>query len=235
MSRSAFWEPRDARPPGPSTSGKSLLHADFFRFRRFGGGRTKGGAPFRPPGAAAHPSRSRLRVGEIGNFQAFQVVPKFRRGLFGICHAIPAGFGPAADDDRVEPALRGHFFTEIHGMRRYRPSDGTPAHRRGARYHLSRCKLGKAPLHAATATAEFKTALGNATLADEASDKAFAEEVAARTAVREQLESAYGRLRDLYKSRPMLAEGFFLKDNGSRRTPKKPPEGGGGGGTPPPV
>lgn len=224
-------------------------------------------------------------------------------------------------------------------MRRFRPSDGTPAHRRGARYHISRCKLGKSPLHATlaaegaavysalvtksraaedaedaateagavldaaeidventireldgvlaqldrqspelgaqsatfpegfgaviepegedqlsvlpallvrvapfkadpavapvlvkldTAAAQLKAAIKSATTAADANEAAFAEEVGARTAVREQLESAYGRLRDLYKSRPMLAEGFFLKDNGARRAPKKGPSGGGG-------
>ncbi len=224
-------------------------------------------------------------------------------------------------------------------MRRLRSSDGTPAHRRTARYHVSRCKLGTAPIHTtltaemsakaaalvtkaraaedtddtvtetgaavdaaeiaventireldgalvqvdrdnpqlgaqaatfpegfgavidpeggeqlkvlpallvrvdpfkaeptiapvlaklATATATFKTALTAAKTADEAYDAAFAEEVAARTAVREQLESAYGRLRDFYKARPALAEGFFLKDGGARSAAKKdatPPNG----------
>jgi hypothetical protein len=68
---------------------------------------------------------------------------------------------------------------------------------------------------AATAVA-FKAALDAANLADEAYDKAFAEELAARTAVREQLESAYGKLRSFYKARPALAEAFFQKDSGAR-------------------
>jgi len=41
-----------------------------------------------------------------------------------------------------------------------------------------------------------------------------------RRAIREQLESAHGRLRDLYKARPAVAEEFFLKE-GSRRPAKK--------------
>lgn len=239
-------------------------------------------------------------------------------------------------------------------MRRLRPTDGTPVHRRVARYHVSRCKLGTAPLHA-TLTAEmgarytaliakaravedaedgsvdagavldaaeiaventirdldlallqldrknpalgaqattfpggfgavidpegeaqltvlpalrvrvdpfkaeptiavvlaqldadevaFKAAIASSDAADVAYDKAFAEEVSARVAVREQIESAYGRLRDHYKARPMLAETFFAKEVGARRPAKKeapanppaPPPGGGGNGGGQPV
>lgn len=39
----------------------------------------------------------------------------------------------------------------------------------------------------------------------------FAEELEAQRQIREQLESAYGRLRDLYKSRPGMAEHLFLR------------------------
>lgn len=62
------------------------------------------------------------------------------------------------------------------------------------------------------------------TLADEAEKTAsiaFAAENGARAAVREQIESAYGQLRSLYKSRPKQAEKFFQKDTGSRRRPAK--------------
>jgi hypothetical protein len=49
----------------------------------------------------------------------------------------------------------------------------------------------------------------------------FAEELAARQAIREQFESAYGRLRDLYCcSCPALAERFFLREGPRRRTAK---------------
>jgi hypothetical protein len=59
----------------------------------------------------------------------------------------------------------------------------------------------------------------NAELKAEAKvDTAFEEEQAARRAIRVQIESAYGRMRDLYKSRPALAEPFFLNE-GSSRTP----------------
>ncbi|MDI1483467.1 hypothetical protein [Polyangium sp. y55x31] len=56
-------------------------------------------------------------------------------------------------------------------------------------------------------------------------DTLFAEELEARRAIREQFESAYGRLRDHYKARPALVEEFFLKE-GRRRTPKKGPTDG---------
>jgi hypothetical protein len=38
-----------------------------------------------------------------------------------------------------------------------------------------------------------------------------------------QLESAHGRLRNLHKSRPALAEAFFLNESGSRRVKKDVP------------
>ncbi len=72
-----------------------------------------------------------------------------------------------------------------------------------------------------TDEAAFKAAIASSDAADVAYDKAFAEEVSARVAVREQIESAYGRLRDHYKARPMLAETFFAKEVGARRTAKK--------------
>jgi hypothetical protein len=45
----------------------------------------------------------------------------------------------------------------------------------------------------------------------------FAEELEARRQIREQLESAYGQLRDFFKSRPGMAEYYFLREP-SRRT-----------------
>ena len=47
-----------------------------------------------------------------------------------------------------------------------------------------------------------------------------AEEKASRLTTREQLQSAYGRLRDVYKSNPKLAERYFER---SRRKPAKKP------------
>lgn len=47
-------------------------------------------------------------------------------------------------------------------------------------------------------------------------------EEAAKQAVREQLESAYGRLRSHYKAKPALAERFFLKNpRGRKKTSAK--------------
>lgn len=51
-------------------------------------------------------------------------------------------------------------------------------------------------------------------------ERCFAEERAARRAVREQMESAYGRLRDLYKARPGFAEQFFLREKEPAREKK---------------
>jgi hypothetical protein len=73
------------------------------------------------------------------------------------------------------------------------------------------------------AEAALKIALTAGDAADTKIEALFAEEQAARHAIRVQLESAYGRLRDLYKTRPALAEAFFLKESGSRRAKKEAP------------
>lgn len=73
------------------------------------------------------------------------------------------------------------------------------------------------------AEAALKIALAAGDAAETRTDALFAEEQAARQAIRVQLESAYGRLRDLYKTRPALAEAFFLKESGSRRAKKDAP------------
>lgn len=65
----------------------------------------------------------------------------------------------------------------------------------------------------------FAEAIKAETKAEDLVEALFAEELEARRAIREQFESAYGRLRDHYKARPALAEEFFLKE-GRRRTPK---------------
>lgn len=48
-------------------------------------------------------------------------------------------------------------------------------------------------------------------------DNLFAEELEARREIREQLESAFGRLRDLYKARPAVVERFFLREIGGKK------------------
>ena len=60
--------------------------------------------------------------------------------------------------------------------------------------------------------------------AEEEVERRFAEELAARSAIRVQLESAYGRLKDVYKARLALAERFFLNE-GSRKPKKAKPPG----------
>ncbi|MDI3283169.1 hypothetical protein [Polyangium sp. 15x6] len=67
----------------------------------------------------------------------------------------------------------------------------------------------------------FKKAIEAEEAAEDAVEAAFQAELDARRAIREQLESAYGRLRDFYKARPALAETFFLKE-GRRRAAKEP-------------
>jgi hypothetical protein len=67
----------------------------------------------------------------------------------------------------------------------------------------------------------FKLTLKAVTAAEENVEVGFAIELSERAAIREQMESAYGRLRDLYKARPALAEAFFSKERGSRRAAKK--------------
>lgn len=83
----------------------------------------------------------------------------------------------------------------------------------------------------ADATA-LKNALDAALAADKAVDLAFAEELQARKAIREQLESAHGQLRSFYKARPALAERYFLNEGTSRRAKKEPEGGGNDQGTP---
>lgn len=54
----------------------------------------------------------------------------------------------------------------------------------------------------------------------------FAEEREARRAVREQLASAHGRLRDHYKANPAAAEAFFLREKSAAQPKKKPSKSG---------
>lgn len=76
-----------------------------------------------------------------------------------------------------------------------------------------------------SAETALRTALAAGAQASTKVDAIFEEEQVARRAVREQLESAHGRLRDLYKARPALAERFFLSDASSRAREEKPVEG----------
>ena len=75
--------------------------------------------------------------------------------------------------------------------------------------------------------------LKNALMADAAQealiDTLFAEEQGARAAIREQIESAYGRLRTHFKTRPALAERYFYNEGSGKKTLKKDTPLGGGG------
>ena len=72
-----------------------------------------------------------------------------------------------------------------------------------------------------TAAAALKDALVAEEAAEEVAERLFAEELEARRAVRQQLESAHGRLRDHYKARPALAERYFFGKGSGRRSRKK--------------
>jgi len=74
------------------------------------------------------------------------------------------------------------------------------------------------------AEATFRAALAAKQKATAKVEALFTEEQAARRAVREQLESAHGRLRDLFKARPALAEAFFLHETAPRSPPEAQPE-----------
>jgi hypothetical protein len=67
------------------------------------------------------------------------------------------------------------------------------------------------------AEAAFRAALKAEDAAFTTVEALFQGEQDARRAIREQLQSAYGQLRSLYKARPALAEQFFLRGSGSRR------------------
>lgn len=71
------------------------------------------------------------------------------------------------------------------------------------------------------AEASLRTALKASQKADDTVTRLFEAEREARRAVREQLESANGRLRAFYKAKPALAETFFLRP-GTRKPSRKP-------------
>jgi hypothetical protein len=117
---------------------------------------------------------------------------------------FPKGFGPVISPDGEEqlgtlPALykRVEVFTSIP-------------------------EVGKAVDEVETAETVFRKRLGEEAVALEIVSGTFAAEQEARRHVREQLDSAYGRLRDLYKGRPAKAEQFFYKDS-KRKQPAKTP------------
>jgi len=71
-----------------------------------------------------------------------------------------------------------------------------------------------------------RTALDTLNLAVAEVDMRFAEEREARRAVREQLASAHGRLRDHYKAKPAAAEAFFLREKAAASLKTKKPSTG---------
>ncbi len=74
-----------------------------------------------------------------------------------------------------------------------------------------------------SAEMQHRAALAAVNLAATEVGKRFAEEREARRAVREQLASAHGRLRDHYKTLPATAERFFLREKAPPQAKTKPP------------
>jgi len=73
---------------------------------------------------------------------------------------------------------------------------------------------------------QHREALATVDLAATEVDRRFAEEREARKAVRAQLESAYGRLKDHYKLYPASAETFFLREKAPTQPKTKQPVNG---------
>ncbi|MDC3959829.1 hypothetical protein [Polyangium jinanense] len=73
---------------------------------------------------------------------------------------------------------------------------------------------------------QHRAALDTVALAAAELETRFAEERAVRRSVREQLESAYGRLRDHYKANPSAAEPFFLREKERSQSKRKAPTDG---------
>jgi hypothetical protein len=69
--------------------------------------------------------------------------------------------------------------------------------------------------------ARFRAALAAEDAAEQKIDELDQRERAARRDIREQFEVAYGRLRELYKARPKLAERFFWNRVSGRRSPER--------------
>jgi hypothetical protein len=78
---------------------------------------------------------------------------------------------------------------------------------------------------------EESLALFQAALADREKEERNAEDAAsaeqsAKTALREQLEVSYGRLRERFKARPKLTERYFYQEKASERSDEKPGSSG---------
>jgi hypothetical protein len=136
--------------------------------------------------------------------------------------------------DRKNPELNAQAAVFPHGYGEVIDEEGQAQleplvglHTRLARFE-SQPALAVVLAAQAAAEAAFRDALKvEATAADNV-ETLFAEELELRRALREQLASAHGRLRDLYRARPVLAERYFLRDGTARRArpaPVTPPPG----------
>jgi hypothetical protein len=146
----------------------------------------------------------------------------------GVENAIRDIDAEAARLDRTEPGLyvqRTLFpngFGEVIRPEGRAQLDPLPALRVDLELFKSKGAMGDKIDAFEAAETSFREAISASEAADVAVEMRFAEELAARRAMREQLASSYGRLRDFYRSRPKIAERFFLKDRRARRV-KKPP------------
>ncbi|WP_044244510.1 hypothetical protein [Chondromyces apiculatus] len=135
--------------------------------------------------------------------------------------------GAASQADRASSGLRAQrtIFPEGYGVE-IKPEGQaqllalTPLRVRFQPFVAGNAGIGAAVTALDTAEAAFRAALEARTAADGDAERLFAEEREARRAVRQQIESAHGRLCDYYKAKPALAERYFL--NAAVTRAKKP-------------
>ena len=162
--------------------------------------------------------------GEDADVEAMADVDGIEVGLENVIRDIDADL---AKLDRLEPTLNAQRAVFPEGYGQVIDPEGSAQRevlpalkvRLGAFQSHPEIASQLARLDAAEAT--FTTALTAVDATGTRVDVLFAEERAARQAIRVQLESAHGRLRDLYKSRPALAEAFFLNEGAPRRAKKE--------------
>ncbi len=152
--------------------------------------------------------------------------------------------GDLAKLDRDEPGLNAQYAVFPHGYGEVIDPENEAQLATLPALHVrldpfkAKAGIGKLITKLEAAEAAFKKALAAETVASAAVDTAFAAEQTARRMIREQIESAYGRLRDFYKARPALAEQFFSREGSSHRPSKggtgssEPAGGAPAGGTP---
>lgn len=126
--------------------------------------------------------------------------------------------------DRADPILNARATVFPHGYGAVIEPEGdaqlvgVPALRTRLEKFASYPVIGEHLIRFDATVAALEAAVDATNAGEALVDKLFAEELDARRAIREQLESAYGRLRAYYKATPAKAEKFFLRE-GARRPP----------------